>query len=158
MSRSVVDIEIVPARAAHILTIARRMRQADRDEVFAASGYTPAEALIYSLRRSSIAYTALIDGKPEVMFGAADLNILAGIGVPWLLGTDAIDKHYVAFLRRSVWWRGQLSKRYPVMRNFVDDRNRAAKRWLRWLGFTLSDPVDMRGHAFRLFELRARNV
>lgn len=134
------------------------MRQADRDEVAAASGKTPAEALVYSLRKSSVAYTALVNGVPEVMFGVGDINILAGVGAPWLLGTEAVERHYVAFLRGSVKWRNQLLRRYPVMRNFVDDRNRAAKRWLKWLGFTLSDPVEMNGHAFRLFELRSADV
>ncbi|RJT42009.1 DUF2833 domain-containing protein [Mesorhizobium waimense] len=155
MSQSVADIRIVPARAAHVRSIARRMRQADRDEVSAASGRSPADALIFSLRKSSHAWTALIDGVPEVMFGVGDINVLAGVGAPWLLGTDAVDRHYVAFLRRSVGFRDQLLRRYSTLRNFVDVRNRASIRWLRWLGFTLSDPIEYRGHEFRLFELRS---
>lgn len=134
------------------------MRAADRDEVLAASGRSPAGALAFSLRKSSCAWTAVIDGRPEVMFGAADLNVLAGIGAPWLLGTAAVDRHYVAFLRRSVWWRDQLLRRYPVMRNVVDDRNTVSKRWLQWLGFSLSKPVTLNGHMFRLFELRSGDV
>ncbi|HEY5797660.1 MAG TPA: hypothetical protein VIU82_21870 [Bosea sp. (in: a-proteobacteria)] len=153
-----VDIQIVPARASHLRTIARRMRQADRDEIAAASGRAPLQAMAYSLRKSSIARTALIDGVPEVMFGVGDINILAGVGAPWLLGTDAVERHYVAFLRGSVGWRDQLLRRYPVMRNFVDARNRASIRWLRWLGFKLSDPVLLRGHEFHLFELRSPDV
>lgn len=155
MTRRPAVIEIVPARASHIRTIARRMRQADRDEVFAASGKSPAEALIYSLRKSSVAHTGLIDGVPEVMFGVGDINILAGVGAPWLLGTDAVERNFVPFLRRSVEWKLKLSARYPVLRNFVDDRNTVSIRWLQWLGFTLSDPVEFRGHLFRVFELRA---
>ena len=131
------------------------MRQADRDEVFAASGKSPAEALAYSLRKSAMAHTALIDGRPEVMFGVGDLNVLAGVGAPWLLGTDEVEKHAVAFLRGSVEWKLKLLARYSVLRNFVDDRNTASIRWLKWLGFTLSDPVEVRGYVFRLFELRA---
>ncbi|UPK31822.1 hypothetical protein IVB18_26190 [Bradyrhizobium sp. 186] len=152
------NIEIVPARAKHIRTIARRMRQADRDEIAAGSGKSPAEALAFSLRKSSIAWVAVIDGRPEVMFGAADLNILAGVGAPWLLGTDAIERHYLAFLRGSVSWRDQLLQRYPVLRNFVDDRNKVSKRWLAWLGFKFSDPVIFGGYAFRAFELRSCDV
>ena len=131
------------------------MRKADADEVHAASGRTPAGALVYSLRKSSHAWTALIDGRPELIFGVGELNVLAGIGAPWLLGTDAVETHYVAFLRHSVSFRDQLLRRYPVMRNFVDDKNKASKRWLKWLGAEFSDPVDVKGHSFRLFELRA---
>jgi len=152
------SIEIVPACAAHIRTIARRMRQADRDEIAAASGRSPAAALAFSLRKSSQAWTAVIDGRPEVMFGVADLNILAGIGAPWLLGTDSVERNYRQFVRRSVSWRDQLLGRYPVLRNFVDDRNKVSIRWLRWLGFKFSDPIMFGGYAFRAFELRSGDV
>lgn len=134
------------------------MRQADRDEVEAVSGRTPYEALSLSFRKSAVAHTALIGGRPEVMFGAGDINILAGVGAVWLLGTDAVERHHRAFLRGSIQWRDQLFERYDVMRNFVDVRNSVSIRWLEWLGATFSDPVMLRGHAFRLFELRSRDV
>ena len=155
-----VSIEIVPTRAAHVRSVARRMRQADRDEVYAASGRSPAQALVFSLRKSRLAYTAIINGRPEVIFGVGDLNVLAGVGAPWLLGTDAVTAHYVAFLRGSVHWRGQLLARYGVLRNLVDDRNAASKRWLKWLGFTLTEPVEagFEKRPFRLFELRRGDV
>lgn len=151
-------IEIVPAKAIHIREIARRMRKADRDEVFAASGKSPIQALTFTLRRSAQAWTALVDGKPEVMFGVVDLNILAGSGAPWLLGTDAVETHYVAFLRNSVRFRSQLLARYAVLKNFVDDRNKVSIRWLKWLGFSLGEPFDWNGYDFRLFELRSADV
>ena len=152
------DIKIIPARFSHIRPIAERMRQADRDEVFAASGRSPVGALLFSLKRSSMVWTAIVDGRPEVMFGVGDLNILAGVGAPWLLGTDAVERNYVAFLRGSVEWRDQLLRDYSTLRNFVDERNRVSIRWLRWLGFTISDPIILQGNAFRLFEMRSDNV
>ncbi|WP_455153243.1 phage protein Gp13 family protein [Bradyrhizobium cenepequi] len=105
---------------------------------------------MFSLRKSTLAWTGIIDGRPEVMFGVGDLNILAGIGAPWLLGTDAVEQHYRQFLRHSVSWRDQLLERYPILRNFVDDRNTVSIRWLRWLGFKLHDPVVIGGHVFRI--------
>lgn len=149
------DIQIIPAQPAHIRTIARRMRQADRDEVFASSGRSPYFALSYSLRKSSHAWTGLIDGRPEVMFGIGDLNILAGVGAPWLLGTNELEANARDFLRMSRDFKDQLLRRYSILRNFVDVRNTASIRWLEWLGFSLLDPVEMRGYQFRLFELRA---
>lgn len=131
------------------------MRQADRDEVFAAAGKSPGAALAYSLRKSSHAWTAIVDGVPEAMFGIGDLNILAGVVAPWLLGTDAVNDHARLFMQMSRDFTAQLLARYPVMRNFVDDRNTASIRWLRWLGATMTDPACIRGHQFRLFELRA---
>jgi hypothetical protein len=149
-------IEIVPAAMDHVAPIAARMRPADVAEVLASSNRLPHEALMFSLSRSSICWTALVDHRPEVMFGVADLNVLTGLGAPWLLGTDAVERNYRLFLRQSLSWREQLSQRYAVLRNFVDDRNEVSKRWLAWMGFTLFDPipVGVNGEMFRMFELR----
>lgn len=149
-------VEIVPALPEHVATIADRMRPADVAEVAAASGRTPHDALLLSLKRSTVCWTALLDGQPELMFGVGDLNILTRTGSPWLLGTDAVEREYRQFLRQSRNWPEQLLQRYDLLRNFVDDRNTVSKRWLEWLGFTLLDPmpIGVNGEMFRLFEMR----
>jgi len=154
------DLRIIPAIPEHIAPVAIHMRQADRDEVEASSGRSPYEALEFSLARSVIARTVLVDGRPAGMFGCGDLNILARSGAPWLLGTDDLALAPVAFLRASLDWQRQLFERYDVLRNLVDDRNAASIRWLQWLGFKLSEPVLVGpvGMPFRLFELRRADV
>ena len=149
-------LRIVPALPEHLDPIADRMRPADVAEVLASSGRSAHGALEFSLTGSAQAWTALVDGTPEVMFGVADLNVLTATGAPWLLGTDAVEIHHRLFLRQSLKWRAQLSERYDVLRNFVDDRNEVSKRWLRWMGFTLFDPAPLgvNGEMFRMFELR----
>lgn len=154
------DLRVIPAQYEHIAPIAIHMRQGDRDEVAASSGRSPFDALEFSLDRSTVARTVLVDGVPAGMFGCGDLNVLARSGAPWLLGTDDLALAPMAFLRTSVDWRDKLFERYDVLRNLVDDRNVASIRWLKWLGFKFSDPVPV-GHAglpFRLFELRAADV
>lgn len=158
MSRSAVDIRVVPARLSHARSIARRLRKADLDEVVASSKKSPFEALKFSMEKSAEAWTMIVNGRPEVMFGVGDLNILAGVGAPWLLGTDAFERHYVAILRGSVKWTRQLFSRYSVLRNFVDARNSASLRYLRWLGFRILEPVMIGDHEFHLFELRSADV
>lgn len=150
------SITIIPAGMYHVASIAARMRAEDVAEVWASSRSTPRGALMRSLGQSSEAWTALIDGQPEVMFGVMDLNILTAMGAPWLLGTDAVVTHNRQFLRRSVWWREKLFERYDSLRNLVHDDNVVSKRWLKWLGFTLYDPMPLGkdGEAFRLFEMR----
>jgi len=106
------EIRVLPVRALDVRWIARRMRRADRDEVWKASGMTPVEAITYSLRKSSAAWTVSIDGRAEAIFGVGAINILAGVGAPWLLGTDAIERHSAGFLRGSVEWRDQLLRHY----------------------------------------------
>lgn len=150
------SIAIVPAGMDHVATIAARMRKADAEEVWASSRSSPVQALMLSLNQSAQAWTGMVDGQPEVMFGVADLNVLTATGAPWLLGTNAVLDHYREFLRQSVWWRERLLERYDVLKNFVHDDNVVSKRWLKWLGFTLHDPMPLGrgGEAFRLFELR----
>lgn len=152
------EYKAIPACESHIDTIASRMRQADVNEVWASSRYTPEDALRMSLRKSAIARTGTINGVPEVMLGVGDLNVLAGVGAPWLLGTDAVETHAREFLRGSIAWRNQLLERYSTLRNFVDARNTASLRWLRWLGFTVFDPIEINGYEFHLFELRSADV
>lgn len=149
-------VTIVPAGMDHISSIAARMREADRVEVWAASRSTPHSSLMTSLQHSRWAMTALVDGRPEVMWGVADLNILTGTGAPWLLGTDAVERHYRLFLRHSIQWKEKLSEQYQVLMNFVHDENEVSKRWLKWLGFTLHEPFEMGrdGELFRMFEMR----
>ncbi len=151
---------VVPAEPRHIADVADRMRAADRNEVFAARGVTPAEALSFSLQRSTGAYAVEFDGRAEIMFGVGPISLLTGVGAPWLLGTDVIDREFRHFLRASKWWRDQMLARYSTLRNVVDDRNHVSKRWLQWLGFTLSDPfpLGVQKVPFRMFELRAGNV
>jgi hypothetical protein len=153
MSPLAAEITVVAARPAHIRAIAARMRAADREEVFAASGRSPLSALSFSYRHSCQAWTALFDGRPEVMWGVGDLDILTGIGAPWLLGTDAVETNFRGFLRISKHWPAQLLGRYRLLRNVVDARNAVSLRWLEWLGFRLFEPVQINGHAFRLFEM-----
>lgn len=151
-----VKIEVVKALPEHALSIAPRMREADANEVMAGSGHKPLEALLYSLDHSDWAMTGMADGVPEVMFGVGTINILNRIGAPWLLGTDAVQRHYRPFLRASLMWKSQMLSQYVELCNMVDDRNEVSKRWLQWLGFELSKPVDIGGGVkFRQFSLRA---
>ncbi|GAA3112829.1 hypothetical protein GCM10010520_66260 [Rhizobium viscosum] len=152
------EITIIEARPSHIRTIASRMRAADREEVFAASGRSPLSALCFSYRHSSLAWTALFDGRPEVMWGIGDINILTGIGAPWLLGTDAVEKNFRGFLRISKDWPAQLLSHYRLLRNVVDARNAISIRWLEWLGFRLFAPVEINAHPFHLFEMGEADV
>lgn len=151
-------IEIVPARASHVRPIADRMRQADRDEVAASSGSSPLHALSYSFRKSHYRWTVLMDGQPEIMFGVGDVSILGGVGAPWLLATDAVNKVTREFIRQSRPLVRQLSARYDVLRNMVDLRNTVSIRWLEWLGFKFFEPIEHNGHLFMIFEMRAEDV
>lgn len=151
-------IEIVPARASHLRYLAANLRQSDLDEIDALSGASALSALSFSYRRASICMVALIDGKPEAIWGAGSLNVLAGSGSPWMVCSDRATDDLRFFLRMSVDWRDQLLSRYSVLRNVVDCRNAKSIRWLKWLGFKFSAPFEARGHDVMIFEMRSKDV
>lgn len=151
---------IIPATAEHAAEIAPRMRFDDIREVQAASGRSPLSALLYSIERSDFAYTVEFEGTPETMFGCGTADVMSRIGAPWLLGSNAIERHYRHFLRGSRFWIGRMKGEYALLRNTVDDRNVVSKRWLEWLGFEVGEAVP-RGYEripFRTFEMKGNHV
>lgn len=150
-----VDAAVVPVAPWHLEHVAENMREADRVEIAALSRWSPLEALRHSADASTWARTALVDGVPIQVFGVTPTTLTSRVGCPWLLGTDGIVEHGRLFLRHSREWRDYMLGTYPVLRNVVHDENDVAIRWLRWIGFTLSEPFETPGGAtVRLFETR----
>lgn len=118
--------------------IAENMRQADRDEVAAASGLPPLEVLKKGILNSDICWCFRHHGEPIFLVGIGGDGDFGGI---WLLGTDSILKHkrFLHKLAKSVIAEWHL--RWPKIGNIVDARNTVHIRWLKAMGFTFSDPV-----------------
>lgn len=148
---------IVAAEPAHIAEILADARQADVDEVAAASGQTLAEALRDGLERSRVCWTGFADDRVLCMFGVSPVPDWDGVGVPWMLGTNAIEEHAPGFLKRARGVLDQMRERFPVLLNYVDARNATAMRWLQWMGFTIHDaePYGERGLPFHRFSMGA---
>lgn len=144
---------IVPARTEHVAPLVCALRDADRREIWASGRHTPYEALTDGLRRSSLCWSGLVDGAPVCLFGVAPLTLLSGTGVPWMLGTDAIETHARAFLRRNRAMVAMMKAPYRRLENAVDARNTLSIRWLGWLGFTIDEPrpLGVDGEMFRRF-------
>jgi hypothetical protein len=150
------EITIVPARAVHIGPIATRMRAADRVEC-AALGHNAKQALRAGLASSSQAWTALVDGRVEAMFGLVVTSALSGEGRPWMLGSDAIYAHPRALLRRGPGFLAAMFDATPRLSNLVAADNVRAIRLLRRWGFTLDTETMMIDNiAFRLFHAERR--
>ncbi|MDA8231570.1 MAG: hypothetical protein M0006_09550 [Magnetospirillum sp.] len=151
-----VPVEVIPATAAHAAAIAPILRAADREEVRAACGLAPEEALRLSLATSPLAWTGMAAGSPVCLFGAASPGLLGGPGRPWLLATDALVRHSAAFLRRNRAYVAAMLDEFGHLANHVDARNSVSVRWLRWLGFTLEParPFGPYGLPFHPFHMR----
>jgi len=149
-------ITIAPASLAHVGAIAIRMRAADRVEC-AALGHSPKQALRAGIASSSPAWTALVDGRPEAMFGLVVTSALGGEGRPWMLGSDAVYAYPRAMLRRGPHFLAAMFTATPRLSNLVAADNVRAIRLLRRWGFTIDTETTMIDTiAFRLFHAERR--
>ncbi len=131
------------------------MRQADREEL-QALGQDPVEGIWHAFRGSEQAWVMQADA-PMCVFGVIPTNLLAGEGVIWLLGTDEVKRQARGFLEVSPGCLAQIMTRYHHLHNYVDQRNAASIRWLKWMGFEFqpAQPFGPYGLPFHRFEKRA---
>lgn len=152
------DVTIRPATLEDAADLAPRLRAADRAEVWASHRATPIQALETSVRLScSDAWAGLADGALVCLWGVVPLSLVSRIGSPWLLASDDLERHQVAFLRRCRGMVDQMQAPYRLLTNHVDARNRLSIRWLRWMGFEIAPvaPWGPDGLPFHRFERRA---
>ena len=131
---------VIRAEMHHIPAIVRNIREADREELLASSNRTPNEVLIQGLMISEMAWTGMVDGEPVCIFGVAPCET-AGVGRPWMIGTKLLEKYQMVFLRRCKPRVVIMQCLFEVLENWVDARNTRAIQWLKWLGFSFSEPV-----------------
>lgn len=144
--------------AEDVAIIASSVRQADAEELWASYHLTPAQALklSYTVLRNTC-FTGTADGEPVCMFGVKEPSMLGNVACPWMIASNRLEFYSRPFLRMSkrlvqeVW-----RKEFPVMQNFVDERNVVAVRWLQWVGFSVyyPKPYGMDNLPFHRFEMR----
>lgn len=135
-----IKAQIVPATADHIEAMLPHVRQADVEEFLATNGWSPRLVLETGLRTSTFCCAGLVNGEVVTIFGVAPASMIGGSGIPWLVGTDALEKYQRTFLRRCGKVVNAMLTVYPYLENYVDARNRVARVWLHWLGFTIEEP------------------
>jgi hypothetical protein len=130
--------EIVAPTHDDIVELVRTMRQADIDEIWAASMTSPYDALVRSVKVSRDTYAGKMDDEVVCIFGVAPVTVLGTIGIPWMLASDLLPQHSRAFLRANRPYIHEMRNKYSLLINFVDARNTDSVRWLRWLGFDVA--------------------
>jgi hypothetical protein len=136
----VIRIHSVPATMAMAEDLSTRLRLADRQEIEAASGMDPAQALIWSVRESKRSDAWMVDGRAAAIAGVATHRQDPSIGLVWMLGSDDADRFPKRLLSGNKQYVKELLKDYRMLSNYVDKRNVKAQRWLKWLGFSLGEP------------------
>lgn len=153
------DFQIVKATFDHIPLLLPHVRQEDIVEL-AAVGETPESCLKTGLEVSEYAFSVFFNGEIVCIFGVGTASLLGGEGVPWMVGSDRLNRCVPGFLRRSRAAVRILQDRYLLLENWVDARNERAIRWLRWLGFEIHDaaPRGNNGELFHRFTMRGSHV
>lgn len=149
-------ITTLPTTDAHAIAVAARMRKADADEIAALGFASPLDALRESLSLSTAAITAFVDGEPVGIVGIAVPHLIGEVAAPWLVTTDVVDRHPLAFARASRRILPLLIAGFSSAENWVDARYTSCIEWLRWLGFTVdaAQPVPPLGMLFCRFSIK----
>lgn len=132
---------IVQATEDHARWIAPRMTAEDRAEVTAA-GLEPLTAILTSHRLSLWSQTWLVDDEPGCMYGFATPSMIGPMAQPWMLGTNLVRRHKMAFLRNYRAQIDRMLEAFPVLETVVDARHEICLKWLRWSGFELLETAD----------------
>lgn len=148
-------IEILPATLDHAAFVAAHLRASDRREAEALSPESFETLARRSVTCAVEAWCGLVDGEPVCLFGVGLRNML-GAAEPFFIATDALERHPVAFLRRCRPYVADWLQRFGVLEQWVDARNEASLRWMRWLGFRVEPaaPHGLYGNLFNRCETR----
>ena len=134
------------------------LREADRQEVLAASGLEPEEALLDAVG-DDFAKVITIGGKLTLAFGVAPVSDM--LGAVWMLSSTALDDRRTAWIvaRHSRYWVDHMNDMYPVLFNYTDCRNDLHHRFLRYHGFNFINKHNIGKNGEPFYEIvRIRNV
>lgn len=142
---------IIVGEKDHMLSILDNMRQADQDEVRAASGLEPDLGLLDSWCRSMKTWAMISSGEIAAVMGLVAHPQSKDTGIPWMLGSDLMDSIKLFFTKQSKdFIRNEMLSEFKHLTNYVDVRNIKSIKWLVYCGFQLSKPAPFgpEGKAF----------
>ena len=141
------NIHVVKAQQLHIIDLANRIKQDDVDEGMASHGMTVEQGLKFSLRFSSDAYTVVVDGVPEMIFGVCPSH--GSSATIWMMSSEEVFTlvSRKRFLRETKKYVTLFHKKYAELYNHVSEKNLRSLDWLRKVGFKFTNRVPNYGVA-----------
>lgn len=154
------EILIRPTQPGDAAELFKNLRPSDLAECEAYGRGDILAGIEASVARSVLCWSAFADGELACIIGVGLVNVMAGIGSPWMLGTPVLDQHSRVLVRMTPEYIAKMLNAFPHLVNFVHAKNRTSVRWLRRLGFTLHEavPYGARGELFHPFEMKAHHV
>ena len=144
--------------ASDVDSIAKDMRQSDKNEVWASHRHDPLEAVGISFHASTLCFTIECEGKKVGMFGVVPHTLLGQSGNIWLLCTKEFDRCHRKLIRHSRGFIQYMLQHYAELENFVDARNTKSIAWLRFCGAEIGPaiPFGVDGLPFHRFHFRRK--
>jgi hypothetical protein len=145
---------IRPTTWQDVEDLSHNLRVEDIEEA-SAHGQEPFDALATGVENSTVCYTLFEpNGTPAAILGVAP-GVYPRFGAVWLLGSTAIERHGITFLRNSKAVLLQLYEETgcDALYNYTYGKNTVHHRWLRWLGFKFiaKHRLGVRGDLFYEF-------
>lgn len=143
-----------------VVYVSNNLREEDIEEAMAAYGETvqPWKMLMGSFLVSRDTTFAMhSDGVPFCIVGCRPPSILSNTGTPWMVGTNQIRHHGKSMTKFSKALAKVWSDTWPVLQNYVYEKNHTAIRWLHRIGFELyyPQPYGTDGKLFHRFCMRS---
>lgn len=134
---------VVPYEEDHRAAILANLRDVDARELYMLTRLRPPAAFDMTASGAVRMWTGFEGDELICVFGINRRTPLSSVGVPWLIGTDALEKHYRTFGKHSIEYTRLFERAFPQMENFVLAENLVTVRWLKWLGFAMDEPTPM---------------
>lgn len=129
-------IMVRPATIDDARYVGVRLREGDalECEMFGVDG---ARAIDVGIEASIASECLILDGEPAAVYGLQIDDLMAGTGQPWILTTEVVERHRIAYARAV---RAMINRAFAMvdrLENVVDARYTRAIALLEWLGFTV---------------------
>ena len=109
-----------------------------------------------SIQRATLCWTGKIGKDVVAIWGIQADSLLSRSGYIWLSTSAKIEKYQFIFIKESKLFVEHAGKDFDYLYGIVDDRFLKSKRWLQWLGFTLSAPIVFNDVPICRFDKRYR--
>jgi len=132
---------LVIREATHddVIAIMPRLREADLLELELAAGPDVEATLRRAVETPGENLAGELDGEVVVLGGCASFS--EGVGVPWMVGTDALTRDLRTFIQLGEVMLARYEKQYTLLTNFVHAENAVHIRWLRHIGFSFGETI-----------------
>tara|TARA_Y100001937_G_scaffold1078_1_gene1283 strand:- start:2901 stop:3350 length:450 start_codon:yes stop_codon:yes gene_type:complete len=129
------------------------LRNQDLNEL-KALGIKPRTSLMYGYLHGEC-FTAMCEDTVLCMYGVIPKE--TG-GCIWMLSRKGIEKFALPISRLAKAEIERMSKKYSMLHNIVDERNKIVLRWLKMLGFKFGSSyiIGPNKHSFKEFYLWAQ--